>query len=246
MMKEKLLQRVDQLIEEGKAVLCTCPRYDDDGSGNAMTDWSPGGHSSASTHQSSGLRQGVHGKMQEFRAASLSFIGNVYGEKHSHFTEFRRTAGGPYPEDVECGLGILTAIRGEIAGDWLFTIKGLVTAEVFTDYVEMAEYLLHEQFKDAAAVIAGSTLEEHLRQLCRKNGIPVARDKDGKDVPLKADQLNADLTKAGVYTTLDQKLVTAWLGLRNKAAHGDYGEYNPEQVKGMITGITEFMARVAV
>lgn len=121
-----------------------------------------------------------------------------------------------------------------------------MTAEVFTDYIEMAEYLLEEEYKDAAAVIAGSTLEEHLRQLCKKNGIPVVRQKDGKDVPMKADQVNADLAKAGVYTMLDQKLVTAWLDLRNKAAHGEYNGYNADQVKAMIAGITEFMARVSV
>jgi len=184
--------------------------------------------------------------MKGFRSASLSFMERVYGEKHPHFKEFFKTADGSYPEDVERGLGILRAIRGEIAGGWLFTVKGLVTAEVFTDYMEMAEHLLESNYKDPAAVIAGSTLEEHLRQLCRKNGIPVVRQKDGKDVPLKADLLNSELTKAGAYTMLDQKLVTAWLDLRNKAAHGEYGEYNADQVKGMITGITEFMARVAV
>ncbi len=37
----------------------------------------------------------------------------------------------------------------------------------------MAEYLLKEGYKDPAAVITGSTLEEHLRKLCIKNGIDI-------------------------------------------------------------------------
>jgi len=89
-------------------------------------------------------------------------------------------------------------------------------------------------------------LEEHLRQLCNKNGIAVTRTKNEKDVPLKADMLNSELAKADVYTKLDQKQVTAWLGLRNKAAHGEYDEYNEDQVRNMISGVVEFMARVAV
>jgi hypothetical protein len=222
MMKERLLQRVDELIEMGNAVLAT--RY-----------------------QGASHMEYVNGGMiKEFRASGLSFIEKIYGEKHSHFQEFVGLTDGYGPENVELGLGILRAIRGEIAGDWLFTVKGLVTAEVFTDYIEMAEYLLQEQYKDPAAVIAGSTLEEHLRQLCRKNGMPVTQPKDGKDVPLKADRLNNDLARANVYTNLDQKNVTAWLDLRNKAAHGQYTEYNAEQVKGMIAGVTESMARVSV
>ena len=222
MTTEKLLQRLDELIEMGNAVLRTRERT------NMAGKWVKGG------------------EMKGFRAASLSFIGRVYGEKHSHFTEFFGTTRGYSLPEAENGVGILRAIREEIAGGWLFTIKSLVTAEVFTDFMGMAEYLLESGYKDPAAVIAGSTLEEHLRQLCLKNGVAVVRQKDGKDIPQKADQLNSDLVKAEVYTVLDHKVVTAWLDLRNKAAHGEYTGYNADQVKAMITGITEFMTRVAV
>ena len=51
--------------------------------------------------------------------------------------------------------------------------------------------------------------------------------------------------KAEVYLKLDQRAVTTWLDLRNKAAHGKYAEYSLEQVRLMQQGITEFMARVA-
>lgn len=44
---------------------------------------------------------------------------------------------------------------------------------------------------------------------------------------------------------LDQKNVTAWLGLRNKAAHGQYAEYNADQVRVMQSGVSEFNARTS-
>jgi hypothetical protein len=242
MTTERLIQRVDELIEMGNAVLRTRHRDNGSGGGDDIVSCFDGPRQ----HHYSGPEWVDGGKMKGFRTASLSFIGTVYSEKHTHFREFFKTADGSLPEAVEAGMEILRAIRGEITGGWLFTVKSLVTAEVFADFMEMAEYLLESGYKDPAAVIVGSTLEEHLRQLCMKNQIPVARQKDGKDVPLKADQLNSDLTKAGVYTMLDQKLVTAWLDLRNKAAHGEYGEYNVEQVKTMMSGVIEFMARVAV
>jgi hypothetical protein len=56
--------------------------------------------------------------------------------------------------------------------------------------------------------------------------------------------MNADLAAANVYSKLDQKAVTMWLGVRNSAAHGKYGEYTKDQVQMLIAGITEFMARV--
>ena len=48
------------------------------------------------------------------------------------------------------------------------------------------------------------------------------------------------------YNKLDQKSVTAWLDLRNRAAHGRYEEYTRDQVELMVQAVTEFMARNAV
>lgn len=55
--------------------------------------------------------------------------------------------------------------------------------------------------------------------------------------------MNADLAGANVYSKLDQKNVTAWLDLRNKAAHGKYGEYTKEQVALLIQSVRDFITR---
>jgi hypothetical protein len=68
--------------------------------------------------------------------------------------------------------------------------------------------------------------EEQLRKLWVKFGVPVASG----GLPKKADSMNADLATAGAYNKLDQKSITAWLDLRNKAAHGHYSEYTADQV----------------
>jgi hypothetical protein len=109
----------------------------------------------------------------------------------------------------------------------------------------MSEYLLKEGYKDAAAVMIGSTLEEHLRHLCQSNAIPVEVNKGGIPMPKKADLLNSELTASNVYNKLDQKAVTTWLDLRNKAAHGKYSEYTKEQVDLMYHGVINFISRTA-
>jgi uncharacterized protein YodC (DUF2158 family) len=47
----------------------------------------------------------------------------------------------------------------------------------------------------------------------------------------------------GPNMTVEQKQVTAWAGIRNDAAHGNYKGYTDEQVKLMIAGIREFISR---
>ena len=108
----------------------------------------------------------------------------------------------------------------------------------------MAQHLLDENYKDPAAVVIGSVLEEHLRNLCVKNKVDITFiDGKGKTVNKKASTLNDDLVKAGIYNILEQKSITAWLDLRNKAAHGKYAEYDITQVKGMHQNVNDFIVR---
>lgn len=137
-------------------------------------------------------------------------------------------------------IGILVALRADYEAGYLESIHELIHADIFTDFLEMADYLLEEGYKDPAAVLAGGVLEEHLRKLCQKNNIPTQKDESR---PKKADKLNAELADAEVYSKLDQKSVTSWLDLRNKAAHGKYDEYLKEQVALMVNGIRDFISR---
>ena len=144
----------------------------------------------------------------EYRSACLSFLVRTFGQDSTYPTEFRTTVKNNFYSSLKNGQGVLKAARGELAGGWVATTRGLITAEVFADFLEMAEHLLEQGYKDAAAVMIGGTLEEHLRQLASSNGIPVEELKDQRVVPRKADSINADLAKVA-YGKLDQKTVTA-------------------------------------
>lgn len=218
-----LVRRIEELIAHGNEVLQT--RHRNHG----------------------GINEYVNsGGMKGFRAASLSFIQSVYNSQHPHFNEFDKNTAHTSPTDTEQGIAILKAIRSEISGGWMFTFKGLVAAELFADFLDMANHLLETGYKDSAAVMIGGVLEEHLRQLCLKHDLAVDDEKEDRVVARKSDRLNADLAKAEVYSKLDQKQITAWLDLRNNAAHGKYGEYTEQQVKQLQSGVLEFMTRVTV
>lgn len=140
-------------------------------------------------------------------------------------------------------IGIVNGLCADIKAGFLENATELIHADLFSDFLDMADHLLEEGYKDPAAVVAGSSLESHLRQLCDKAGIVTTQIVSGKTRPKKADALNAELLGTGIYEKLDQKNVTAWLDLRNKAAHGEYGIYSNEQVKLLISGVRDFITR---
>ncbi len=137
-------------------------------------------------------------------------------------------------------VGVLKALRADCSSGYLQSVTELIHADIFGDFLEMADHLLEQGYKDPAAVITGSVMEEHLRKLCDKHGISVVQP-DGR--PKKADLLNAELAGVNVYSKLDQKNVTAWLDLRNKAAHGKYTDYTKEQVALLIQSVRDFITR---
>lgn len=179
--------------------------------------------------------------MAEYRAAGLSFLKSLFSKDHPYYTDFDEQTKAGWPSKLEASRGLLTALEGDLAGGWLASARGLISAEIFSDFVDMAVHLLDEGYKDAAAVIAGGVLEQRLRDLCSRAQIDLTAIRNGATVARKADSLNADLAKAGIYSGFVQKSVTAWLDLRNKAAHGRYSEYSQEQVANLIDGLRHFL-----
>lgn len=171
--------------------------------------------------------------IERFAPANSAFVKNIgsatiYGGKYT------------LNQSVRPLLGILSALRLSYASGYLTSIYELVHAELFADFLEMASHLLENGYKDAAAVVTGSVLEEHLRKLATKNNIGAVKP-DGD--PKTADALNGELSGAGVYSKLDLKSITGWLDLRNKAAHGRYDEYDQRQVMLMLEGVKHFFSR---
>lgn len=104
--------------------------------------------------------------------------------------------------------------------------RELVNAELFFDFIEMADHLIEENYKDAAAVLLGGVLETHIKKLAEANNIELLH----KTKPKRTEKLNEELGKTA-YSLLEQKQITAWLDLRNKSAHAQYDEYDINQVR---------------
>ena len=126
---------------------------------------------------------------------------------------------------------------------YMQSAEELIHGELFSDFLEMASYLLDEGYKDPAAVLGGASLEGHLRQLAKRLGIEATVTTSSSVRPKNTESLNMEIAKSTAYSVLDQKNVTAWLDLRNKAAHGHYSTYTTEQVAIMLAGVRDFITR---
>ena len=134
-------------------------------------------------------------------------------------------------------LGCLDGAYKDFKAGLLRDVKNLLTAEVFGDFLEMAEYLLNEGYKDPAAMLVGSVLEDSLRKLAINHGIEIRRENGNfKNI----SGLNDDLYKKKVYDKLIMKQITSWGDLRNNADHGHFDKYDAKLVKMMLLFTQKF------
>lgn len=167
----------------------------------------------------------------------LNFLSRVLGNDTEHYRRFdeqKEKAILGYVDATERCLGVLIAAKEDIDSGFLFERELLISADVFDDFLEQAEHLLENKYKDAAAVLIGSVLESSLRKMCRKHGVDVT-DKTGAIIIDTATiaPLNDELYKAQVYSKLVYKQIIAWADLRNNAAHGHYDQYTQSDVEDM-------------
>ncbi|MEA2465654.1 MAG: hypothetical protein QOJ98_3401, partial [Acidobacteriota bacterium] len=173
-------------------------------------------------------------------------IRRLYGAGSHYEEHLKRVIQNKYFTGLHSGnyehvselVGIIKGVQRDIQSGLLRDIRSLLQAEVFADFLEMAEHLLNEHYKDAAAVLIGATLEDSLRKLAARRSVSTHNVSTGR--PLTIDPLNTALSKDGAYNPLVQKQITSWANLRNDAAHGNFIAYDEHQVRQMLLFTQKF------
>lgn len=189
-----------------------------------------------------------HDRIQELTSIAArggNLIARLYGSE-SHYLEMLQSVlktsnfsvmYSQYHSHVANMVGIFKAVQHDIENGMLINFGNLIRAEIFSDFLEMAEYLLKEGYKDASAVLLGAILENTLRKIADSNGIDTLNPKGN---PLTIEPLNVSLAKKGVYGPLIQKQVTTWAHVRNDAAHGRHDKYDSDQTNQMLLFVQKF------
>lgn len=167
------------------------------------------------------------------------YLNNLVGQEHEYTKRFVYKNLPSIYDQIYIGIEVLQALQEDVADNCLFDIKNLVSAEVFADFLGMAEHLIETGYKDPAASLIGAVLEDGLRRIASNHDIKVkSRDDLGS--------LNQRCADKGVYTRLEQQRVQFWNTLRNDADHGHFGSYTEQDVKEMLPGVRNFLARFLV
>ena len=101
------------------------------------------------------------GLFQQWRTSSLAFLRATLGTDSVHYQEFEERCKHSQRSQTTLGLGTLRAAKEDIEGGYLQRVEVLVSASVFSDFLEMAERLLDNGYKDPTASLIGADLEKY-------------------------------------------------------------------------------------
>lgn len=129
-------------------------------------------------------------------------------------------------------IGILSGALSDLEGGYLLGQEFFIAGEVFDSILEQAKYLVQNNYKDPAAVLARVVLEDALKRIARSEGV---------DENLKASAINDELKKKGRFSQPQWRFTQGWLDIGNAAAHGKFGEYGQGDVVKMIDDVERFL-----
>lgn len=176
-------------------------------------------------------------------AEALEFLRVYAGEKsafYKHLSKVDQTWSGDYiMEYLQANLeGFIRYVdSGLLEG---ISIERKAQIDVVSDFLDQANILLNSKDVHPAAptVIIGAALEEFLRNWIEETGLSLSGKK-----PSIESYANV-LKEAELITKQDGKDITAWSGLRNHAAHGEWDEIKDKsRVYIMLEGVNLFMRK---
>jgi hypothetical protein len=176
-----------------------------------------------------------HALFAGWQTQVLVYLTGLLGADHGYTRGFVEATKEVYYTNVTKGISVIWSVREDAEGGHLPNVRELVAAEVFTDFLTMAEHLLSNGYYQPAASLAGAVLEDGLRRMAKASEITV---KDTDEISGLAQKL-AD---KGTITRLQQKQITPWKDVRNNADHGKWDEFTATDVRTMLNGVRDFLA----
>src|SRR5690554_6443141 len=127
------------------------------------------------TSQQSDLSDHPKYERQSLISRTIAAIERISGDKSTYTKEVKRILekNPALHTHTTSIIGVALALRDDLKNDYLKSYEELIHSDLFSDFIEMSEHLLNSGYKDASAVVVGSTLESHLKKLALKNEIDI-------------------------------------------------------------------------
>lgn len=176
----------------------------------------------------------------QWQTSVLSLLERVFGTSSSTFQQFEGRVKASYNTThakFDALRAVFLSAKNDFEGGYLFDVANLIHASVFSSELDQAAYFLLEGYRVAAAVIGGSVLEATVRRLCESHDAIEVKDK------ATLSWYNDELKRVELYNLIVYRQVQAWADIRNAAAHGHPEKFDDAQVRNMIDGIRDFVAK---
>lgn len=172
---------------------------------------------------------------EQWRTRSIILIEYNFGKNSFYFENFKKQVESHRIEQIEKGVAILQAMKDDLQEGFLEDLHELIAAEVFTDFLDMADYLIEKKYKDPAVFVASCVLEDSLRRLSDKNKIVIKREDN-------IGSLNQKLLQGKIYNKNVFGQVQAWQKIRDSANHGKWEEYTLQDAEDLCKWVRRFVS----
>lgn len=179
--------------------------------------------------------EGFYADYAGWKAQAGTFVEATCGRESVYYERFTEAVKRNAASSAGQGAAILESIAADITGGHLRKVADLAVAEVFGDFLDMAEHLLSAGYVVPAASLLGAVLEDALRRLCSRNDLKISKADD-------IAALNNRLASKDIYSNLVRKQVDLWSAVRNAADHGQFSDVRVDDVQAMHIGVVVFLA----
>ncbi len=233
---EKILDRFDELIEEGTKLA--------DKMREQHADWKL---KNPRIHIVGGEMSGHTSEFHQLVTKSRNLIKVMLG--HSEETRNYQKRIDKLTKDsssVQQIVGILQGLKDNYENGFCDELGKQIVAYISSDYMSQAEQLLDESANGQythvpAAVLCGAVLEDAIRRLCDRQSPPIPTKKENGNFKKLAAMID-DLKKENVIKPLKRDQLQSWVKIRNSAAHGKFDEFKRDDVDLMLSGVKNFLA----
>jgi hypothetical protein len=168
-----------------------------------------------------------------------SIIGIVFGIESLQMKRFLKIKEDTKMPEISEKLsnikGLLDADLDDLKNGFLLGQEFIIANEVFDSVLEEAKFFIFEQKnKDIGAILLRIVLEDAIKRIGKKEGV----DTETKKVSVVNDELKT--SNYFIQTVWRQN--QAWLDIGNKAAHGNFSEYDLAQVENFYNGLVNFLS----
>ncbi|MFZ0011271.1 MAG: hypothetical protein WAL97_05130 [Halobacteriota archaeon] len=181
------------------------------------------------------------GQFIGWKASALALLIDILPHDHTYIQEFQKTINERdlTSSYIDGSVNILERLSKDISAGYLVQFKVLVSAEVFSDFIEMSKHLFDRRYRESAAALSTAVLEDALRHIASKNNVTFSK----KDT---LGPLNDKCIATGAYTSFWHKKILLWVGIRNHVDHGEFAEFAKipdKEIEDMIDGIEDFLTQ---